>query len=246
MKYFFVVLGLFLIATTVYAGETDTTQLTEILDVMESNEIAIENWKLYTRGEQQLVRDSVEYKQEIIQLQNEWADFDWDFPTDIEREDNWRVSATKQHEEFSVEEQITFLAYPKAQKYAIYVIYEVHGLHETNSNWNNFESHFHKRMNHLFSTTPDVFTTVTGKTSLISSETLNQSATKLIKDLQASPVEEIKEETFLSISAYNHNWADHLETNGNKMNVQLALRYGAGLGSETTVTIGTPIITIEY
>ncbi|MCD8502193.1 MAG: YwmB family TATA-box binding protein [Bacillaceae bacterium] len=51
--------------------------------------------------------------------------------------------------------------------------------------------------------------------------------------------------TFISLSAYTELWDTYIITNQKKMNLQVALR-NTGMGGETTITIGTPIITVEY
>lgn len=75
---------------------------------------------------------------------------------------------------------------------------------------------------------------------------LYSQANELVRAFSGVSVEELKEETFVSLSAYTELWEQAIYTgHQHKMNLQVALRT-EGLGSKTTVTIGTPIITSEY
>ncbi|MFA9457643.1 YwmB family TATA-box binding protein [Halalkalibacter sp. AB-rgal2] len=67
-----------------------------------------------------------------------------------------------------------------------------------------------------------------------------------LEHLDAQAVEELVEEQFISLSAYQPEWGSGLMTGNEHMNVQIALRDVEGMGARTRVTIGTPIITTEY
>ncbi len=72
-------------------------------------------------------------------------------------------------------------------------------------------------------------------------------AEHFVSQLGATTLEGLEEKTFVSISAYHKGWTNGIATNDDKeMNVQIALRENQELGSRTTVTFGTPIITTEY
>ncbi len=70
-------------------------------------------------------------------------------------------------------------------------------------------------------------------------------ASQLLRDFQATPVEWLREESLVSLSAYTGQWKNVLPAaNHQPINLQLALR--ERLGGKTRVVAGTPIITIEY
>ncbi|WP_051556441.1 YwmB family TATA-box binding protein [Alkalihalobacterium bogoriense] len=248
MKYGLLIFTLvILLTTTVYAnGEAEVAlQIEEITTVMQSNEIEVSNWKLYVRGEHGLVSGLQDYTDKVESLMNKESEFDWNFPTNIEKEEHWKVTGKKQHPQTTMVEQVTVLAYPSGGQYNMYIIYEVQGEQWTTSLWDSFASSFESRTQVLFSQKPEIFSTVQGFIDY--SDNLHESAQRLLSDLSAEKIEQIKEETFVSVSAYNENWADHIVTNNQKMNVQVALRNSPnGLGAKTRVTIGTPIITTEY
>ncbi|MGN7469284.1 YwmB family TATA-box binding protein [Brevibacillus sp. SAFN-007a] len=63
--------------------------------------------------------------------------------------------------------------------------------------------------------------------------------------LQATELERLQDETVVSISGYTPMWEPFIALNGQKMNLQVATHRDSG-NAGTWVTIGTPIITVEY
>ncbi|WP_134702573.1 YwmB family TATA-box binding protein [Ammoniphilus sp. YIM 78166] len=68
---------------------------------------------------------------------------------------------------------------------------------------------------------------------------------KLLDLLGAEVVEQVADPTVISISAYTSRLSSYILTNGRPMNVQAGIHVDQLLGL-TRITIGTPIITIEY
>lgn len=62
--------------------------------------------------------------------------------------------------------------------------------------------------------------------------------------LQAKERERLKDETVVSISGYTDWWDSSIMLNGDKMNLQVATHLDRQAG--TRITVGTPIITVEY
>jgi hypothetical protein len=75
--------------------------------------------------------------------------------------------------------------------------------------------------------------------------TLSSRINGLLAAFKADEIESIRENNFISVSAISPLFAETLKRNHDNMNLQLAVR-SQGLGSDTTLVIGTPIITIEY
>lgn len=69
--------------------------------------------------------------------------------------------------------------------------------------------------------------------------------TKLLNLLGAEVVEQVEDPTVISISAYTSRLSSYIMTNDRQMNVQAGMHVDQLLGV-TRITIGTPIITIEY
>ncbi|MFV8826347.1 YwmB family TATA-box binding protein [Alkalihalobacterium sp. APHAB7] len=241
MKKIVPILGLvFLFAMSVLThGELkEQTQLVYIVHLMEEQEVQIENWRLYTRGTGKEVKDIHEYEEELQQMMASEQNFQWDLK-DWKQHEHWKVTGT------NGVEQLTVLAYPLEEQYSMYLIYEWMGTGYP-QDVEAITSFFLKRLDQLYVETPTVFTTVSGNHEEIKPSSMYDFGSELVKSFSAEKVEELKEETFISISAYNKQWEDSLDTNGNNMNLQVALRQDPRLGAKTTITIGTPIITTEY
>lgn len=68
---------------------------------------------------------------------------------------------------------------------------------------------------------------------------------KLLHSIAAEEVEKLDTSLVKSVSAYSPKLENYIWTNNNKMNIQIASHVN-NLQQETVVTIGTPIITVEY
>ncbi|UTW70831.1 YwmB family TATA-box binding protein [Anaerobacillus sp. HL2] len=113
--------------------------------------------------------------------------------------------------------------------------------------WNTLSSLVSTRYQDLFKNNTKIFTCATG----IGNDKLNfglyEQAEIILDEFSAQQIELLKEETFISVSAYTNTWNNLLTTNEQtNMNLQIAIRAKERLGGKTTVTIGTPIITTEY
>lgn len=68
---------------------------------------------------------------------------------------------------------------------------------------------------------------------------------RIMEDLDAHEVEALRDATGASVSAFSPHAGKPIESNGREMNVQIATRTDRVL-HQTVITMGTPIITIEY
>lgn len=67
----------------------------------------------------------------------------------------------------------------------------------------------------------------------------------IFRTLHAAEIERLQDETVVSISGYTRLWEPSIALNGQKMNVQVATHRDSD-SEETWITVGTPIITVEY
>lgn len=74
---------------------------------------------------------------------------------------------------------------------------------------------------------------------------MQKSAIRIISMVRARKVEEMKDNGLISLSAYSPVISDHVQVNGKKVNLNIALRYNS-LENRTYIWLGTPVITIEY
>lgn len=73
----------------------------------------------------------------------------------------------------------------------------------------------------------------------------NELMQKLLKKAKAKKVEGVTLEQVISISAYTSQWNDAIESRGQQVNLQMGL-HNDTLTHKTVLTLGTPIITMEY
>ncbi|PWK16250.1 YwmB family TATA-box binding protein [Tumebacillus permanentifrigoris] len=67
----------------------------------------------------------------------------------------------------------------------------------------------------------------------------------VFQDVKAKEIEGVRSELVTSLSGYSPLTKDYIVTNGNRMNLQVAVHYDAHL-DRTRVLVGSPIVTIEY
>src|SRR5699024_4038171 len=133
-------------------------------------------------------------------------------------------------------ETITLIYYKNEQSL---LLYQLAGRGHTSKNVYN-----KKKLNTIFMTEPDVFSCIKGVFIEGFAEASKYTMDEIIYKLQAMEMESLREENFISISAYSPSFTHAIPLEENEMNVQLALRQiNEG---ETEFIIGTPILVIEY
>lgn len=90
---------------------------------------------------------------------------------------------------------------------------------------------------------PHLHFSLQGTTSM--NRSLNQLTTQVIDQLLVKKIEMVQSKNFMSISGYSPLLIDMIKTKGGMMNLQIAARVNK-TSNQTVVTLGTPIITIEY
>jgi hypothetical protein len=221
---------------------SNTHELQEIVRVMEREQITIDSWSVYTRGSLGFVNDFKGY-QEIVSALNGKVNH-LKLGGISQKKEYWEVTAVNNPKP-GLEEQLTILAYPQKSHYKTYLIYEVKGKDWEEREWSEYYRQFNQNLAQIFQKTPQIFTCVKGYTTDKMNIALYEKSDELIQAFSAQTIEGIKEENFVSLSAYNENWKQSIQTQDSKMNIQISLR-DVGMGGNTAVTIGTPIITTEY
>lgn len=238
---------LFFVLQPFLFGETkERSPLDQLLTLYENSDIRVEEWQLHTRGPLNEHMDRKLLEKEIEQLTESLPSFDWEKCANDEREGLYMIGK-RTYNHLPLEETLSIYSYPSRQhSNLIYVSYsmvatpkDIHSLE-----YNELEQIWNETVETIFRKQPTVYTTVKGKDK--GTINLNERAQQLLEALQAHPIEQINEPTFVSITAYNEEWPSELITRGEKFNVQIGMRQEPILGLDTTVTIGTPIITTEY
>lgn len=169
------------------------------------------------------------------------------FNTETTRKNQFEASAenTADNKIASIKEQIIYVAYPHKDQLKTYLIYVLKGETWTPQLWQKQSAKFEAKISTMFDKNPQIFSCATGQTGGNIKNSLYNQALSIVKDFSANPIESLQEEAFVSVSAYTENWKNSIPEKNKEMNIQIALR-NQGLGSTTTVVIGTPIITSEY
>lgn len=68
---------------------------------------------------------------------------------------------------------------------------------------------------------------------------------EVFSTVKAKEIEGVRSDLVTSVSGYSPLSKDYIVTNGNKMNLQVAVHDDAHHG-KTRVLVGSPIVTIEY
>lgn len=93
---------------------------------------------------------------------------------------------------------------------------------------------------------PQIISCVRGKyNGKLENDLQKKKASQLLAALKGTMVESLEEETVLSYSAYSPLFHTVVETNQRTMNLQVAAHYDTYMQG-TMITVGIPIITVEY
>ncbi|MBL0385457.1 YwmB family TATA-box binding protein [Tumebacillus sp. ITR2] len=93
---------------------------------------------------------------------------------------------------------------------------------------------------------PQISTCIKGlRADKMSDGSSNSLIQNVFQTVKAKEIEGVRSELVTSLSGYSPLTKDYIVTNGNKMNLQVAVHYDAHL-DKTRVLVGSPIVTIEY
>ncbi|MGM0901371.1 MAG: YwmB family TATA-box binding protein [Bacillota bacterium] len=205
--------------------EADSDQdLLTLVSVLQDEHILVKEWSLYSRE----VVENRDPDQIIADLKDQFADWSWS-------ESSATSTTSNIHEEIKV---VTSQSHT-------YVMYEVKG-----QGWNEKTEAFVKRewQDHLltiFDGQASTFSCIKGEFGDKMDEALPVFMNGLLDAFDAEEIEALEEDNFLSTSAYSPLFSGTISED-HDMNLQLGLRKPDGMGGNTTLVVGTPIITIEY
>ncbi len=205
-------------------------KITQIQTVLEKNGAHIQEWSLLAKEESDAVSDIHTFQKLLGRLKTQMDGADWYVEN---AEQGMKATAIKK---FSNRQERLVVTWTNAHTtHKTFIIYEVKG-----KKW---DEGIVAKMDKIFSQKPTIYTCVRAVWGDKIEGVLQNKATKILKDLEAKPIETLQERAFVTVSAYTGKWNDALSINKEKMNVQVALRT---VGDKTTVVVGTPIITSEY
>lgn len=220
--------------------DTFYNQISAFQELVERNKMTVTDWHVRIKSKTERVDD---FSLEVESFETAFSEFE---RTAVEENGNYiHVTFTNGSYEEELHENIKMLATKTSNGYEIEKTYELissDGSVVKDQQW--LEDRMNKLGIDLQSSMP--FYELTAEMD-DSSQDLVIEAERFMSELGATKLEALDEKTFVSLSAYHEEWMNGIATSGDKeMNVQIALRENQELGSRTTVTFGTPIITTEY
>lgn len=213
-----------------YMNENRKIELEQLASVVQDTNGIINEWSLYAREPIELSTNK-QVIEKATGLQKQFPEMNWS-----KIETNQSVKWIGQQTIAEVTETIT-LIYSKNEQ--SFLLYQLAGRGHPSKN-----VYDTKRLNTIFMTEPDAFSCVKGVFIEGFAEASKYTIDEIIYKLQAMEMESLREENFISISAYSPSFTHAIPLEENEMNVQLALRQMNE--GETEFIIGTPILVIEY
>jgi TATA-box binding len=214
------------------SGDND---LLKIADVFQTEDIMLEEWSYYAREHLVDLKTENEVEEYVKELQASFPDWNWSRKESGEKWEVTAVSPTSKHHK----EMLQIMATHTKQPIDAYIVYRVSG-EEWNKEIESFftRDQFKTRLSDIFRGKPTVFSCMKGSVN----DKIDTALSHLLDVFNATEIEALKEDNFMSVSANSPELKDTIENN---MNLQIGIR-SERLGAKTTVVVGTPIITIEY
>jgi hypothetical protein len=227
--------------TSFFQADQKSHDLAKIGSVLQAEHILLDEWSFYAR-EQLTGLSETEVKEYASKLQRKFPNWHWSVTNNSEKWEMTAVSPTTKHHN----EMLQILATHRKQPTSAYIVYSVSGK-EWNKTQETFftSSQFKSRLTDIFREKPTVFSCMKGIVSDKIDTALPNTVNHFLAKFKAKKIEALQEKSFMSVSAASPMFSDSIDTKKNNMNLQIGLR-SEGLGSRTTIVVGTPIITIEY
>jgi hypothetical protein len=235
--------------TIVASGDWDVQkqnqhELLTIGTILEKENVEIQEWAAHSREHLTNFTSQKEVEQLQTRLQKEFPNWDWTIHDD-RNSGSWKAIATNQNSSNYLQETIQIMATLTNEQFHSYLLYEVKGTIWNVQTRGFFQNKWNSRISNIFRGKPTNFSCMKADISDKIVTTLTNSADNWLGAFQATEIEALQEPTFVSISASSPLFAESIQTQNEAMNLQLAIRSN-GLGGNTSLVIGTPIITIEY
>ncbi|RNA67799.1 YwmB family TATA-box binding protein [Alteribacter keqinensis] len=215
-------------------------------DKMTENTIRTSRWHIYARNNDPNTMTKSTFEEFVQQNKGQLSMFDWAKITYENGNEVWEGIRTDINQ--TVTERVTLTSIRVADdEYQAYHTYNASMIPIKHDGNTEFSMLFDNVQSPEWLQQSEFFVRAEGVLPENSADDFEKWGTEITQTFSANVVESLQEASFVSISAYAPFLGTPLEANGEPMNLQIALRKNEqGLGGETTVTIGTPIITAEY
>ncbi|MGG3469505.1 YwmB family TATA-box binding protein [Neobacillus pocheonensis] len=216
--------------------------LAKMGSVLQAEHILLNEWSYYAREHLVGLKSEKEVQEYVDKLQQKFPDWKWSVKNTSEYREVTAVSPTTKHHD----EMLQIMATHTKQPSDAYIVYRVSGKEWNKESEAFFTTEkFRSRLSDIFSGKPTVFSCMKGVFSDKIDKALSKASSRIMSSFNATEIEALKEETFMSVSATSPMFTGSIDHKENNMNLQIGIR-SEGLGGETTIVVGTPIITIEY
>ncbi|WP_026691569.1 YwmB family TATA-box binding protein [Alteribacter aurantiacus] len=215
-------------------------------DKMTDHAIRTSRWHIYARDNDPHTMTKRSLAEFVQQYQEQLSMFDWAKVEEESENEVWEGVRTDINQ--TVTEKVTLTTIRVAEDdYRTYLTYNASMLPVYHKDNQGFSMLFENVQSPEWLSHAEFFVRAEGVLPSSDTTDVEQWGLDITESFSANVVESLEEPSFVSISAYAPFLGSNLETKGEPMNLQIALRKNEqGLGGETTVTIGTPIITAEY
>lgn len=220
----------------------DKLDLAVMAAILQDEHIMVHEWSLYTREKMnnlQTVKQVEAYTEEMQKTFSEWT---WEITA---KAGQFQATAITKRENGNIE-SIKILSSTDKSSVQTYVTYEMKGQEWDASAEQSIKEIVKSRTNDLYQENTNIFSCIKGEFNGNMNKSLSNVAGELLAAFDAKEIEAIEEGNFLSTTGYSPVLSGGGVLAAEKdMNLQIGLR-NQGLGLNTTIVIGTPIITIEY
>jgi hypothetical protein len=218
------------------------TDLAKIGSILQAEDILLNEWTFYAREHLEDMKSEQEVKDYAKKLQAKFPDWEWSVKNTSQKWEMTAVSPTSKHHK----EMLQIMATHTKQPVNAYIVYSITGKAWNKSAEDFFTtSQFKTRLTDIFREKPTIFSCMKGTVGDKIDTALPSTAKHLLSVFNAKEIEALKEETFMSVSANSPMFTGSIDNQRDNMNLQIGIR-SEGLGTKTTIVVGTPIITIEY
>ncbi|WP_282155988.1 YwmB family TATA-box binding protein [Cytobacillus gottheilii] len=235
-----VIIGLFSAFILLYIydqpgqGMEKEDKLIFVVKSLEKLNASINEWSIYYRFEDRYIDSEENFRELEWKLKNKYSDYLW--VKDIDNDHH--VTLTGKHTRNESREQVSLTIFKDGARYKVLQTYSFTAESWSTERYLNIVQGLEDPKNLYFTVKADV-----NKDKLLK---LSDQAKRILGELSAEPVESLVKDDFVSISAFNDNWANHIPTKDNgKINLQLGMRKDV-IDSLINITIGSPIIIVEY
>ncbi|MDQ6595119.1 YwmB family TATA-box binding protein [Bacillus salipaludis] len=247
-KYIFGILAILSLITVVLGNRNTEAAKNESLDLMkigsifQTKNIMPSEWTLYAREHLVDLKSEKDVQVYAEELKRKFPDWDWSTANTSQK---WEVTAVSPASNHHIE-TLQIMSSRTNQPIDAYIVYKVSGKEWNKATESFFTTNqFKNRLSDVFRGKPTVFSCMKGIVGDKMDKALPATVNELLSALNAKKIEALKEETFMSVTAFSPDFSESIGDAKTDLNLQIGVR-SEGLGAETTVVVGTPIITIEY